>query len=106
MVDGTFISIICMDEEDTDVNFISLCTRLPGIGIVDGIPGNEILIRCTKDNDKPIYSLRQVREALERSARVDMFELVTDPKSGIQGRNWCYLTCRSLKRKKSKGKAA
>lgn len=106
MKDGLYISVICMDNETTDVNFISLVARLPGINIVDGLPGNEILIRCNDNNGKPTYSLRQVREALERSARVDMFELVTDPKSGEQYRNWYYLTCRSIKRKKNKGKAA
>lgn len=106
MKDGHYISIVCINDEDTDINFISLCGTLPGIDVVDGMPGNEILIRCTEDNSRPTYSLNQIREALKRSARVDMFELATDPKNGEQYRTWYYLPSRNVKRKKNKGKAA
>lgn len=106
MKDGIYVSIVCMNDEDTDINFISLCSTLPGVNVVDGLPGNEILIRCTKDNSRPTYSINQIREALKRSARVDMFELVTDPKSGEQYREWYYLPSRNIKRKKNKRQAA
>lgn len=106
MKDGIYVSIVCTNNEDTDINFISLCASLPGIDVVDSMPGNEILIRCFETGNRPTYSLNQIREALKRSARVDMFELATDPKSGEQYRNWYYLTCRSVRRKKTKGKAA
>lgn len=106
MKDGHYISIVCRNDEDTDINFISLCASLPGIDVVDSMPGNEILIRCSKTGNRPTYSLNQIREALKRSARVDMFELVTDPKSGEQYRTWYYLPSRSIKRKKNKSKAA
>lgn len=106
MENGLYMSVISQNDEDTDINFISLCGTLPGINVVDGLPGNEILIRCIEDNSRPTYSLNQIREALKRSARVDMFDLVTDPKSGEQYRKWYYLPSRSVKRKKNKGKAA
>lgn len=105
MKDGHYISIVCMNDEDTDVNFISLCAALPGIDVVDGLPGNEILIRCSETNSRPAYSLNQIRDALKRSARVDMFELATDPKSGEQYRQWYYLPSRNVKRKKNRSKA-
>lgn len=106
MNDGIYVSIVCMNDEDTDINFISLCASLPGIDVVDGLPGNEILIRCAETSSRPTYSLNQIREALKRSARVDMFELATDPRSGEQYRTWYYLPSRNVKRKKNKGKAA
>lgn len=103
---GTFVSIISQNDEDTDINFIALCSTLPGINVVDSLPGNEILIRCSEGNSRPAYSLNQIREALKRSARVDMFELATDPKSGEQYRTWYYLPSRNVKRKKSNRQAA
>lgn len=106
MKDGIYVSIVCMNDEDTDINFISMCATLAGINVVDGLPGNEILIRCTEDNSRPAYSLNQIRAVLKRSARVDMFELATDPKSGEQYRTWYYLPSRNVKRKKNRGKAA
>lgn len=106
MVNGGYISIICASDEDTDINFDALRITLPGIDVVYGLPGNEILIRCSEGNNRPTYSLNQIREALKRSARVDMFELATDPKSGEQFRTWYYLPSRNVKRKKNKGKAA
>lgn len=106
MKDGIYVSIICMNDEDTDINFISLCASLPGIDVVNALPGNEILIRCAEASNRPTYSLNQIREALKRSARVDMFELATDPKSGEHYRTWYYLPSRNVKRKKNRGKAA
>ena len=106
MENSLYISIISQNDEDTDINFISLCATLPGIDVVDGLPGNEILIRCAETSSRPAYSLNQIWEALKRSARVDMFELATDPKSGEQYRMWYYLPSRNIKRKKSKRQAA
>ena len=103
---GTFVSIICQNDEDTEINYIALCSTLPGINVVDGLPGNEILIRCAESRNRPAYSLNQIREALKRSARVDMFELTTDHKSGEQYRQWYYLPARNVKRKKRKRQAA
>lgn len=99
MKDGCYISVICQSDEGTDVNYISLCTALPGIDVVDGLPGNEILILIESDS-KPTYSLNQVREALKRSARIDMFDLETSPESGEQYRNWYYLPRRRIRRRK------
>lgn len=106
MKDGHYISIVCMNDEDTDINYISLCAALPGIDVVDGLPGNEILIMCAETSSRPTYSLNQIREALKRSATVDMFELATNPKSGEQYRQWYNLPSRSVKRKKNRVKAA
>lgn len=106
MKNGLYVSIISQNDEDTGINFISLCASLPGIDVVDGLPGNEILIRCSETGNRPAYSLNQIREALKRSARVDMFELATNPKSGEQYRTWYYLPSRNIKRKKSKRQAA
>ena len=91
MKDGHYISIISKSDEDTDINFDALCTRLPGINVVNGLPGNEILIRCSEGQSIYVYSLNQICEALERSVRVDMFELVTDTKTKEQYRVWYCL---------------
>lgn len=106
MKNDVYVSIISQNAEDTDINFIALCSTLPGINVVDGLPGNEILIRCSEGNSRPTYSLNQIREAFKCSARVDMFELATDLQSGEQYRTWYYLPSRSVKRKRNKGKAA
>lgn len=105
MKDGTYISIVCKSDEDANYNFDSLWLTLSGINMVDGLPGNEILV-CVADSGNSPYSLNQIREALKRPARLDMFELVTDPESGEQYRNWYNLRPKRVKRKGAKGKAA
>lgn len=106
MKDGHYISIISASDEDADINFFALCTSLPGINLANGMLGNEILICVAESNSNPSYPLDRIREALERPARLDMFELATNHKSGEQYRNWYYLPYRGVKRKEGKGKAA
>lgn len=98
MKDGTFISIINEDDHAADINYLALCETLPGVGLVNDLPGNELLIRCDESNS-PGYSLNQIRGALKCSARVDMFELATDEKTGLQYRSWYYLPSRNIRRK-------
>ena len=99
MKDGCYVSITSKDERTTEENFYALCEKLPGINLVNGLPGNELLIRVVAGY-QPSYSLNQVREALVRKARVDMFELATDPVSGEQYRTWYYLPAKRSGRKK------
>lgn len=98
MKDGTYISIICKSDEDANYNFDSLWFNIPKINMVEGLPGNELLI-CVGESGSNPCSLNQIREALKRPARLDIFELATDPVSGEQYRNWYYLPPRRVKRK-------
>lgn len=95
MRDGLYISIICKNDEDAETNFFALYTSLPGINLVDGMLGNEILICVAESDRNPAYPLNRIREALERPARLDMFELATNHKRGEQYRNWYYLPHRA-----------
>lgn len=98
MKDAHYISIICKTEADAEDNFWALHESLPGINLVDGLPGNELLIPCPEGNGLG-YSLNQILEVLKGSVRVDMFELATDEKTGMQYRNWYYLPVQRTRRK-------
>lgn len=99
MKDGHYISIICKTREGAENNYYALHESLPGVGIVEGQFGNELIICCSDGNSRPCYSLNQIRDALKGPVRVDMFEFITDEKSGQQYRNWYYLPPKRIQRK-------
>jgi len=94
MKDGDFISVICKTSELADDNFIRLHDAYPGLGLVEGLHGNELLIRCGTGS----CSLNQIRETVKGSVRIDMFELATDERTGEQYRNWYYLPPKKTRR--------
>lgn len=99
MKDGTYVSVIFQNEELAEDNFYLLSDKLPGINLVCGLPGNELLIQI-EPRSEPAYPLNQIRQVIKGPARFDMFDLMTDHESGNQYRNWYYLPHRRLGHKK------